>query len=42
MSDRLSAGEVAILIKARQLQKAKGLKKDADVRSICEAAGVFS
>jgi transposase len=40
MSDRLSAEEVAILIKARQIQKAKGLTKDADVKSICEAAGV--
>jgi len=40
MIDRLSAEEVAILIKARQIQKAKGLDKDADVKSICEAAGV--
>ena len=40
MSDRLSAEEVAILIKARQIQKAKGLAKDADVKSICKAAGV--
>ncbi len=40
MSDRLSAEEVAILIKARQIQKAKGLEKDADVKSICKVAGV--
>jgi hypothetical protein len=40
MSDRLSAQEVAILIKARQIQKGKGLAKDADVKSICEATGV--
>jgi len=40
MGDRLSAEEVAILIKARQIQKAKGLTTDADVTSICEAAGI--
>ena len=40
MSDRLSAEEVAILIKARQIRKAKAVAEDADVKSICEAAGV--
>lgn len=40
MSDHLSAEEVAILIKARHIQKARGLAKDADVKSICEAGGV--
>ena len=40
MTDRLSSEEVAILIKARQIQKAKGLAKDADVKSICEAARI--
>lgn len=40
MPDRLSEEEVAILIKARQIQKAKGLRKDSDVKSICEAAGI--
>jgi transposase len=40
MSDRLNAEEVAILIKARQILKDKGLAKDADVKSICERAGV--
>ena len=40
MSDRLSAEEAAILIKARQIQKAKGIEKDADIKSICKVAGV--
>ncbi len=40
MTEKLSAQEVAVLIRARQLVKAKGLCKDADVRSICEAAGI--
>jgi transcriptional regulator with XRE-family HTH domain len=40
MAERLTAEEVAILIRARQLLKAKGLSKDADVKTICEVAGV--
>lgn len=40
MSERLSPQEVALLIKARQILKEKGLGKDADVKGICEAAGV--
>jgi transposase-like protein len=40
MTEKLSAQEVALLIRARQLLKAKGLRKDADVRGICEAAGI--
>ena len=40
MTEPLTAQEVAFLIRARQLLKAKGLSKDADVKSICEAAGV--
>ena len=40
MSDRLNTEQVAIVIKARQILKDKGLAKDADVKSICEAAGV--
>ena len=31
---------MAILIKARQIQKAKGFASNADVKAICEAAGV--
>ena len=40
MSERLSPQEVAHLIRARQILKEKGLRKDADVKGICEAAGV--
>lgn len=40
MPEKLNAQEVALFIRARQLLKAKGLCKDADVRSICEAAGI--
>ncbi len=40
MTERLSPQEAALLIRARQLLRAKGLAKDVDVKSICEAAGV--
>lgn len=40
MADHLEREEVALLIKARQLLNAKGLSKDADIKSICESAGV--
>lgn len=40
MTERLNPQEVALLIRARQILKAKRLAKDADVKSICEAAGV--
>lgn len=40
MTERLSPQEAALLIRARQILKAKGLAKDADVKRICEAAGV--
>jgi hypothetical protein len=40
MKEQLKPQEVALLIRARQILKAKGLAKDADVKSICEAAGV--
>ena len=36
----LSPQEVAFLIRARKILKEKGLPKDADVKTICEAAGV--
>ena len=36
----LSPQEVALLIRARKLLKQKGVAKDADVKTICEAAGV--
>jgi hypothetical protein len=40
MSERFSAQEVGLLIRARQILKDKGLDKDIDVKGICEAAGV--
>ena len=40
MSEHLSSQGVALLIKARQILKEKGLRKDSDVKGICEAAGV--
>ena len=40
MAEKLTQQEVALLIQARQLLKEKGLSKDADVKSICEAAGI--
>lgn len=40
MAEKLSAEEVAILIQARKILKAKGLAKDADVKSICQQAGI--
>ncbi len=40
MTQDLTPQEVALLIRARQILKGKGLAKDADVKSICEAAGV--
>lgn len=40
MSGKLSAEEVATLIRARRILKEKQLPKDMDVKAICEAAGV--
>ena len=40
MTKELDPQEVALLIRSRQILKAKGLSKDADVKSICEAAGI--
>jgi len=40
MAERLTPQEVAFLIRGRQILKEKGLAKDADVKSICAAAGV--
>jgi hypothetical protein len=37
---KLSPDEVTILIYGRKILKAKGLSKDADVKRICEAAGI--
>lgn len=40
MAENLTQEEVALLIRARQLLKDKGLSKDSDIKSICEAAGI--
>jgi hypothetical protein len=40
MAENLTQEEVTFLIRARQLLKDKGLSKDSDIKSICEAAGI--
>ncbi len=40
MSESLSPNEVAIVIRARQIQKEKGLVEVLDVAGICKAAGI--
>lgn len=40
MAKELTPEEVAIMIRARQIQREKGLDKDADISNICESAGV--
>ena len=40
MAENLTQEEVTLLIRARQLLKDKGLSKDSDVKTICEAAGI--
>ena len=40
MSAKMTAEEVAIMIRARQLVRDKGLAPDADVTAICKAAGI--
>ena len=40
MSESFSPEEVAVMIRARQIEKEKGLAKDADISSICKAAGI--
>jgi hypothetical protein len=40
MSGKLSAEEVATLIRARRILKERQLPKDMDVKTICEAAGI--
>jgi len=40
MVETLSKEEAAMLIKSRQVLRARGLKLDADVKTICEAAGI--
>lgn len=40
MSQKLSAEEVAAVIKARKILKARGFAPDTDVTTICQAAGI--
>jgi hypothetical protein len=40
MSKELSRDEVAALIRARKIIKARGLARDIDVKTICEVAGI--
>ena len=40
MSTNLSPEEVAAVIRARQLLREKGLPVDADVKTVCEFAGI--
>lgn len=40
MSTSLSPEEVAAIIRARQLLREKGLPVDADVKTVCEYAGI--
>jgi len=40
MSERLTSEEVAIVIRGRKILRDKGLSRGADVKAICEAAGI--
>lgn len=40
MNGNLSQEEVGILIRGKKILRAKGLPMEADVKSICEAAGI--
>ncbi len=40
MAKELTPEEVAVMIRARQIQRDKGLDKDADISNICQSAGV--
>lgn len=40
MDSDLTREEVAILIRGRKILKARGLSKDVDVSTICQAAGI--
>ena len=40
MSAKLSTEEVAAVIKARKILKARGLALDTDVKTICQQAGI--
>lgn len=40
MAEKLTPEEVAILIRARKIANARGLDKGADVKTICQTAGI--
>lgn len=40
MTEKLTPEEVAILIRARKIANARGLDKSADVKTICQTAGI--
>jgi len=40
MSQKLSPEEAAVVIKAKKILKARGLRPDTDVKTICQAAGI--
>ena len=40
MSQQLSPDEVALVIRARKILKDRGFSKDADIKSLCQAAGI--
>jgi hypothetical protein len=40
MSQKLSSEEVAVVIKAKKILKARGLSPDTEVKTICQAAGI--
>lgn len=40
MDEKWNPEDIAILIRGRKVLKAKGLPKDADVKKICEEAGI--
>ena len=40
MSKKLSREDVAVMIRARQLSKQFGVAPDADIKTICEHAGI--
>lgn len=40
MNENLSREEVGILIRGKKILRARGLPMDADVKAICEAAGI--
>lgn len=40
MSQQLSPDEVALVIQGRKILKDRGVSKDADIKSLCQAAGI--